>query len=126
MAMITSTSAPSSRTAGLQAGQHDTRRDAASPAVTSASVSGLSRTYRSCMSVRSPAREALFAAATHDLKTPLTTLTLWMDMLQMLKPRLHTGGDAREKRGSSHRTLARATGTTRSWPSSSRGLVSSS
>jgi signal transduction histidine kinase len=39
-------------------------------------------------------REVFFAAATHDLKTPLSSLTLWMDVLQILKPRLQAGGDA--------------------------------
>ena len=40
-----------------------------------------------------PRREAFFAAATHDLKTPLTSLTLWMDALRLLEPRLHACGD---------------------------------
>jgi signal transduction histidine kinase len=33
-------------------------------------------------------RQAFFAAATHDLRAPLTSLTLWMDTLELLRPRL--------------------------------------
>ena len=39
-------------------------------------------------------RLAFFVAATHDLKTPLSSLTLWMDTLEVLKPRLVRGADA--------------------------------
>jgi signal transduction histidine kinase len=39
-------------------------------------------------------RQVLIAAATHDLKTPLCSLTLWIDALQVLKPRLESRGDA--------------------------------
>jgi signal transduction histidine kinase len=39
-------------------------------------------------------RLAFFVAATHDLKTPLSSLTLWMDTLEVLKPRLARGTDA--------------------------------
>jgi signal transduction histidine kinase len=40
------------------------------------------------------ARQAFFAAATHDLKTPLSSLTLWMDTLEVLRPRLADGADS--------------------------------
>jgi signal transduction histidine kinase len=39
-------------------------------------------------------RLAFFVAATHDLKTPLSSLTLWMDTLEVLKPRLARSTDA--------------------------------
>jgi len=39
-------------------------------------------------------RLAFFVAATHNLKTPLSSLTLWMDTLEILKPRLVRGADA--------------------------------
>jgi signal transduction histidine kinase len=39
-------------------------------------------------------RLAFFVAATHDLKTPLTSLTLWLDTLEVLKPRLAQDSDA--------------------------------
>jgi signal transduction histidine kinase len=39
-------------------------------------------------------RQVFIAAATHDLKTPLCSLTLWIDALQVLKPRLESRGDA--------------------------------
>ncbi len=39
------------------------------------------------------ARLALFVSATHDLRTPLTSLTLWMDALEVLKPRLTRAAD---------------------------------
>jgi signal transduction histidine kinase len=39
-------------------------------------------------------RQAFMAAATHDLRTPLTSLALWVDALQVLKPRLESRGDA--------------------------------
>lgn len=37
---------------------------------------------------------AFFVAATHDLKSPLSSLTLWMDTLEVLKPRLARSTDA--------------------------------
>ena len=40
------------------------------------------------------ARQAFFAAATHDLKAPLTSLRLWIDSLEVLKPRLAAAADA--------------------------------
>lgn len=38
-------------------------------------------------------RLAFFVAATHDLKSPLSSLVLWMDTLEVLKPRLARGSD---------------------------------
>lgn len=38
-------------------------------------------------------QQAFFASATHDLKAPLTGLTLWMDMLELLGPRLAGSAD---------------------------------
>jgi signal transduction histidine kinase len=40
-----------------------------------------------------PRRQAFFAAAMHDLRSPLTSLTLWIDGLQLIKPRLEACGD---------------------------------
>jgi signal transduction histidine kinase len=37
---------------------------------------------------------AFFVAATHDLKSPLSSLTLWLDTLEILRPRLARGTDA--------------------------------
>src|SRR5690242_16145128 len=34
------------------------------------------------------ARHAFFASASHDLKAPLTGIALWVDTLELLKPRL--------------------------------------
>jgi signal transduction histidine kinase len=99
MSINTSASARSNRGVGPRTGRHiepACRREdhAAASTVASFIHPDALRPTRAGANADDELRcQAFVAAAAHDLKTPLTSLTLWLDTLQVLKPRLGAGND---------------------------------